>query len=269
MALLLHKIRHATVSDCEDIVHLLQEQEQTGKKRKAPSVDELKTHCFDGENSFNILIAEMNDKDSAKRDNNIPLVGYLLYNYHFCVFDSKSLRITDAYISAVSEHKENILRSLVGHLVKERVKAGEKRTPPSVDDLKTHCFNGENLSNILIAEWNHKDPSKADNRPSTGPLVGYMFYHYIYSTWESKSIEITDMYVLPLPEYESICEDLFHFLCKMSVDENCARVQWQTNGNNDLKNLGKSFNAMNLIEMESWRVKNLEKHKLKEISATS
>ncbi|CAI9727438.1 Hypothetical predicted protein [Octopus vulgaris] len=241
MALLLHKIRHATVSDCEDIVHLLQEQEQTGKKRKAPSVD---------------------------GDNNIPLVGYLLYNYHFCVFDSKSLRITDAYVSAVTEHKENILRSLVGHLVKERVKAGEKRTPPSVDDLKTHCFNGENLSNILVAEWNHKDPSK-DDRPSTGPLVGYMFYHYIYSTWESKSIEITDMYVLPLPEYESICEDLFHFLCKMSVDENCARVQWQTNGNNDLKNLGKSFNAMNLIEMESWRVKNLEKHKLKEISATS
>ncbi|XP_014783682.2 thialysine N-epsilon-acetyltransferase [Octopus bimaculoides] len=96
-----------------------------------------------------------------------------------------------------------------------------------------------------------------------------MFYHYIYSTWESKSIQITDLHVLPLPEYESICENLFHFLCKMSVDENCARVQWQTNGNNDLKNLGKYFNAMNLIEMESWRVKNFEKHQLKELSATS
>ncbi|XP_052826631.1 spermidine/spermine N(1)-acetyltransferase-like protein 1 isoform X2 [Octopus bimaculoides] len=118
MALLLHKIRHATVSDCEDIVRLLQEQEQTGKKRKPLSVDELKTHCFDGENSFNILIAEMNNKDSSKNDNNIPLVGYLLYNYHFCVFDSKSLRITDVYVSEVTEHKENILRDLVGHLVK-------------------------------------------------------------------------------------------------------------------------------------------------------
>ncbi|XP_052826634.1 thialysine N-epsilon-acetyltransferase [Octopus bimaculoides] len=153
-------------------------------------------------------------------------------------------------------------------LFKEQVKSGEKKNPPSVDDLKTYCLNGENSFNILIAEWNHKAPSKAVDRPSTGPLVGYMFYQYIFSTWEGMTIQITDLYVSPLPQYEFICKDLFHFLSKMSVDENCVQVQWRTNGNNDLKNLSKYFNAMNMTEMANCLAKKLEKHQLKEICSS-
>ncbi|GAB1603423.1 diamine acetyltransferase 2-like [Argonauta hians] len=141
------------------------------------------------------------------------------------------------------------------HLVsmfEERVKHGEKRKAPSVSDLKSHCFNGENNFNILVCVWNDKDSLKAQHSQH-GPLVGYMFYHYIYSTWEAKSLEITDGYVLPLPENEAISKELFHAVCKMSVEDNIARVQWQTKGAHSLKNLAEYFNAVDMIKSEGWQ----------------
>ncbi|GAB1601141.1 uncharacterized protein LOC115216778 [Argonauta hians] len=136
-------IRLGNKSDSEGIARLLQEQVVNEEQKEPLSCDDLKKHFSKGDNYFNVLVAEWNNEphsesscnqncnsnnfSSSNSTSNTPtssnlisplLTGYLFFHYHFCVFESKAIRVTDTYVSPSTQLKDCILRDLVGHLTK-------------------------------------------------------------------------------------------------------------------------------------------------------
>lgn len=84
-------------------------------------------------------------------------------------------------------------------------------------------------------------------------IIGYATTHWIYSTWEGKSLEIQDMYLLPNTNYLDAGKQLLNTILQYSKEKNCARVDYHIARDDDTrKQLFTSTGAVNLTETESW-----------------
>lgn len=137
-------------------------------------------------------------------------------------------------------------------LFQEQVSCGDERTPPSAETLKKDGL-GESF-HVLVAE---------DQEDINKPLIGYLFFHFIYSTFEGKAMFLSEVYISPEFQKKPVAKELFILLLKISKEENCCRVHWAATDNDKLKNEYTSiFNPLKLMEEEGWCTYRLTKEQL-------
>ncbi len=84
----------------------------------------------------------------------------------------------------------------------------------SADQLEQNLFGEKTYAETLIAEWD-------------GVPAGFALYFYNFSTFLGKpGIYLEDLFVKPDYRGYGIGKALLHMLAKMTVDQDCGRLDW-------------------------------------------
>ncbi|CAE1317262.1 speG [Acanthosepion pharaonis] len=142
-------------------------------------------------------------------------------------------------------------------LFQKQVSSGNKQTSPSPETLKKDGLG--KLFHILVAE---------DEKCAAKQLIGYLFFHFTFSSYKGKSILLTDIYISPEFNKKSVATELFVHLCKIASEEDCARLEWAVREyDNERNEFVAISNATNIMKMESKRTISIDTDSLLESMA--
>lgn len=123
----------------------------------------------------------------------------------------------------------------------------------SLETLKRDGFGARKFFYIIVAEDITTEHSEKGSR-----LVGYLFYNMIFCSWSGKIMLPKDLYVTPAFRNKGIARKLWNFLCKIVLEENFVKIQWNIkNHKKDLLKLSEGSGAA--VEDESYYIFRLSK----------
>jgi GNAT superfamily N-acetyltransferase len=90
----------------------------------------------------------------------------------------------------------------------------ESEVKATIDDLKNTLFSEDSNTHAVICSLAEKP-------------VGFAVYFYNYSTWlGKKGLYLEDIYVNPQYRKQGIGKQLFNYLARTAVDNDCGRFEW-------------------------------------------
>ncbi|KAM7360047.1 thialysine N-epsilon-acetyltransferase-like [Cochliomyia hominivorax] len=90
-------------------------------------------------------------------------------------------------------------------------------------------------------------------------IIGYAICYFGYSTWQSKSYFLEDIYVRPKYRGIGAGARIFSEVALKAYEFNCKRLEFHVVGNNPAMNFYKKMGAVDLTATENWHY-----HRVKE-----